>query len=169
MAEHQARLDGTPPLVHLQGESGLDRLSFGYSQPTFVAEGDRASVRAAGLDREASVLAFSHRAHVAEHGVGEHQRDGRVASPEGRHACQFLGKLDPKLRTGDDGVDPLAWDAIRSLQRARGVGVERLGKRAHSAPIQLHAGGRAVSSIADQMLRAGGQAGQQVVAVDAAS
>ena len=65
MTEHQAGLDGTPPLVYLQRERSLDVLPFGYTEPAFVAEGDRTRARASGLNCEAGVFAFPHRAHVA--------------------------------------------------------------------------------------------------------
>ncbi len=65
MAQQKSRFTHPFPFVDLQRERRVNRFSFGHAELAVVAESDRAGVRSTRLDREASMFAFAHRAHIA--------------------------------------------------------------------------------------------------------
>src|SRR6185437_4545337 len=91
MTKHQTGLADSPPLVHLERERRIDRFALGDAKAASVAESDPPRVRSPRFDREASVLAFAHRAHIRKDGILEHQRNGRVAAAERSEHGQLLG------------------------------------------------------------------------------
>ena len=89
--------------------------------------------------------------------------------PNGFEALELLGELEAERVAGGDGVDPLAGDEVLGGERGGGVGDERLAERVDAVAGDGQAGGGAVAAVAEQLVGAGGEAGEEVEARDRAA
>ena len=161
VAQDQPRLDRAVPLVQLQAERRVEPGLAAVGQPRH-AEGDGARADAAGLDGEAHVLALAHRARVDQARRRHEQHRLRVALAEGREALEVLGQVGAELAARDDRVDPRDGDQVLGRQHRGGVRLERGAERVDLRGGDRAAGGGAVAAVAQQVVRAGVQAAEQV-------
>ena len=168
MAQHQARLADAAPLVDLQLERRLHGLAVGDGELARGAEGDRPRPRAARVHREAHVLAFAHRPGIAERRVLDHQRHAGIAAAERRQRLQLLGQLHAQLVAADDRVDVLDGREVAGREHAVRMRAERLREGLDARAVDLQPGRRAMTAVADQVLRASVQRAEQVKRADAA-
>ena len=156
------------PLVDLERERRLDGLA--RRRPAGAPPVPNATARARApprLDREARVLAFAHRprrrANVASASISD---TPGLPRPNGASALQLLGQRHAQLarrRRPRRRARPAAGPRARArARRARRAPRERL----HARALDLQARGRAMAAVAQQVLRAGRQAGEQVERLD---
>ena len=158
MAQQKSRFTRPSPFVDLQRERRVNRLPFSHAELAVVAESDRASVHATRLDRKASMLAFAHRAHVAQRGTREHQRDGRVALAKRRQTAELFGQLHTELLAAEKRIDALALTQILCAEGLLGVRIQRCSEGLQALALQLHTSSCAVTPVAHEMLGARGEA-----------
>ena len=113
-------------------------------------------------------LALAHRAHVAEARPADQQPDARVAVAERRQPRQLSGHVVAEALPPDDRIDLLSPHPCRLRQRLRDTGGEGPPEGLDPAGFDLEPCSGAVAAVAQQMLRAVVERGQQIEPRDAA-
>ena len=170
LAEDHARLDRPVPLVELELHRDVER-----SRPRHLIEasvhskGDPEGTPAAASEAEPGVaLALPHRPHVAEARPADQQPDTRVAVAERRQPRQLSGDVVAEALAPDDRIDLLGPHPGRLRQRLRDTGGEGPPEGLDPAGFDLEPCSGAVAAVAQQMLRAVVERGQQIEPRDAA-
>src|SRR6266516_3686852 len=164
--DHELGRDSAVPVVLLEAESDVE--------PQFLpeaielateAESDRAPrVARAVLDPEAEMLAVADRGDFAELAAGREQRDPGIAEPERSEARQLRAEVEGQLRAVDERIDHRHRKQLGFGQVSARVRGERRRERLDVRRLDREPGRRTMPSEANELARAGGQAGVQVEA-----